>query len=234
MVQIRFLTKRKLKSINQLTMKYISFLVLPFLSLIIVSCNESDPMPPVESYDISRIYSINLDGSGLKLNTTGSDFSLLPDGKMIYINNQKLFSCNSDGSNSVMISPNSLDIYNYQFYLNSTEILFIEYAYPNTSLYVMNLDGSGLTQLNLPNNFKFNTGITFSPDGQKIAYTNNSGLYIINSDGSNQSKIKDSANTFSFFDINFTPDGNNVVYLQDFQNGNAQDLRLYNVNSKQV
>lgn len=213
-------------------MKHIIFLLLPVLSIIMVSCNEPDPMPNVQSYDISRIYSINLDGSGLKLITTGSDFSLLPNGKMIYINNQKLFSCNSDGSNSVLISPNSLDIYGYQFYLNSTEILFIIYADPGASVYVMNTDGSGLTHLNLPNDFGLNFEITFSPDGRKIAYRNSSGLYIINFDGSNKIQIKDTVNTFSFMDINFTPDGNNVVYMEDFANVTAMDLRLYNVNSK--
>ncbi len=209
-------------------MKYISFLILPVLSFIIVSCNEPDPMPPVTGYSIDRIYSINLDGSGLKLITTGSDFSLLPNGKIIYINNSKLYSCNSDGTDDVIISPNSFDVYNYMFYLNSTKILI----YSNASFYSMNLDGSGFSQLNFPSNIKINNYITLSPDGQKLAYANSSGLYIINSDGSNQIQIQDSANTFSFPDINFTPDGNNVVYLQDFRNGNAQDLGLYNVNSK--
>jgi hypothetical protein len=108
-------------------MKYFSFIILPFLSLILFSCynNQPDHSPPAQGYDISRIYSIKSDGSGLKLIAAGSNFSLLPDGKLIYINNQKLYSCNSDGPDSVIISPANLNIYKYQFYLNGTEILFI-------------------------------------------------------------------------------------------------------------
>lgn len=213
-------------------MKSIGLLIILILAIIFTSCNEPDPMPPVENYSIDRIYSINIDGTSLKLITRGTDYSLLPNDKIIYINNYKLHSCNTNGTDSIIVSPDNYDIYNYQFYLNKTKILFIMSDFPSSFIYTINFNGSDFTQLNLPNNIKFNHVITFSPNGQKIAYTNNSGLYIIDSDGLNQRQIKDTTNTSSFFDINFTQDGNKVVYLQDFQNVNAQDLRLYNVISK--
>ena len=210
-------------------MKFISFLILPILSIILSSCSQQDPMPIKNYNSIDRIYSINLDGSNLKLLTTGNYFSLLPNGKIIYRNNQKLYSCNSDGTDSVIITPNNFDIVGYQqYYFNSTTIFIIGY----NSYYSMNLDGSEFSQLNFPSIIKNYYKKILSPDGKKFVYVNPSGIYIVNTDGSNQRQIQDSTNTFTFYEVNFTPNGNNVVYLQSFRNGKGVDMRLYNINSK--
>ena len=215
------------------TMKFLSFLILPILSIIFISCNKGDPQPLsvfITSNSFGGIYSVNLDGSNLKVINHGYDFSLLSNGKIIYIYNKKLYSCNSDGTDSVIISPKNIDINHYQLNSNTTKILFIGYSY--SFYYSMNIDGSGFSQSYYPFIREIYNEITLSPDGQKLAYATPSGIYIVNTDGSNQRQIQDSTNTVTFLDIQFTPDGNNVVYLQDFRNGKAQDLRLYNVNSK--
>ncbi len=216
-------------------MKSITYLFLAVLFLIFASCgllDTGDGMPDYRSFSIDRIYSVNLDGSDLKLIAVGSSFTLLSNGKLIYIKDYKLHSCNLDGTDSVIISPDNYEIFNYQFYLNSSKILFIQYSIKNTSVYSMNVDGSGFSQLNLPSNIKFNGGVTISPDGQKMAYANGTGLYIVNIDGSDQRQIKDTANRSYFYNMSFTPDVNNVVYIQDIQSGVALDLRLYNIQSR--
>lgn len=198
-----------------------------------MSCGILDPEggnPNYEFYHIDRIYSINLDGRDLKMITIGSDYSLLPNGKIIYINNKKLYSCESDGSENIIISPINMEIHNYQIYLNGTKLFFINHYYMNSSYYSMNLDGSEFTQLELPNNLNLSSSIKFSPDGRRIAYVNKSRLFIINSDGSNPILVKDSTNRSYCYNLNFTPDGNNLIYIYDIQYGEALDLRLFNIN----
>ena len=153
---------------------------------------------------------------------------------MIYINDDELYLANSDGSNKKIISNNS-NIYDYQLYLNITRIIFKQFLYPNNSvninLYTMNIDGSDLTELNIPNNINLHNEIIFSPDGSKIVYSNSTGLYFMNSDGSDQKQIKDTTNRSYCYDFNFTPDGENIIYIHDIQYGIALDLRLYNLNN---
>lgn len=213
-------------------MKYIKYFFYPALFLIFASCGLLDSgggMPDWQTYYISRIYSVNLDGSDLKLITLGSNLTLLPNGRLIYLKDYKLHSCNIDGTDSVTISPENVEIFNYQLNLNATKLLLNQFYSP----YLMNLDGTGLTLVNMPSNIKSSYGTGMSPDGKIIAYSNYSvGLLLMNSDGSNQIQIKDTSNRSYFYNINFTPDGNNVVYIQDIQGGVALDLRLYNIQSK--
>lgn len=209
-------------------MKTLSFLFLISLTISFFSCNEQNSTPYSEHY-INKIYSIKLDGSHRKLLTLGSDFSLLNNGKIIYINNYRLYTCNSDGSDSVTISPNNFMINEYHFYLDKTKIIIPQINNSNFSFYTINDDGSGLTQLDLPIDIKLNESITLSPNGQQMVYTNNSGIYIINMDGTNKRQINDTVNTFDFHNIKFTPDGSNVIYLKDFKSGFEVDLRLYNI-----
>ncbi len=209
-------------------MKYLYFLLL-FIPLLISACDQGGGMPNVESYSIQKIYSINLDNTGLKLIANGSNFSLLPDGKFIYINNNKICSCNSDGSDAMVISPPAFNIYDYQLCQNMTKIIFNQYVAPNRIVYEMNLDGSGLTKLTLPDTARLNSGFTFSHNLKMIAFTNREGLYFINADGSNLHLIKDTTNTFSFDNVSFTYDDSNIVYMQDIKGISAEDLRLYNI-----
>jgi Tol biopolymer transport system component len=215
-------------------MKLFYFLFLSILSLLLYSCSK-DGNPNVQSFYINRIYSINIDGGDKKLLAVGNNFSILDNNKMIYINDHKLYLSNSDGSNKEIISDNNFEIYNYQLYLNGTKIMFKQSLYPNNSLkinlYTMNIDGSGLTELNIPNNINLNYGASISPDGSKIVFANSTGLYFMNTTGLDQKQIKDSSNRSYCYDFKFTPDGNNIIYVHDVQYGVALDLRLYNTKS---
>ncbi len=210
-------------------MKVISILIIPLLFMFFASCEE-DPMPPREYYNIDRIYSINLDESNLKLITTGSDFSLLSNNKIIYINAYKLNLCKSDGTNNIILTQGNPQVYSYQIFFNETKVLL------NTE-YLMNIDGSGLTSLNIVDSFKNNYKriyeVAISPNEEKISYANILGLYIINSDGSNLFDLKDTTGQISYGSINFTSDGNKIAYKADIQNGIAIDLRLYDIKRKQ-
>lgn len=214
-------------------MKAAYFILLSFLSLITASCDQTDPMPPREGFSISRIYSINVDGSGLRLISIGNSFILLPNNKLFYLKNSKLYSCNVDGSDSVIISPVNLGVSQYQLISGGKKILFFQYEYPNVISFTMNLDGSGLNQLSKFVNLKANYGVAFSPDAKKIAFTTNAGFYIMNIDGTDQKLIRDTSNRSYCYDMSFAPDGNDLFYIHDIQYGVALDLRLYNIASGQ-
>lgn len=205
------------------------FLSIIMVTLQITSCYK-DGNP--QQYSLARIYSIKIDGSERKQIAIGYNFTLLPDGKIIYVNDLSLYSCNPDGSGKKIISPGgTISAVTYQLYMYKKKILLFQYLNSNTYFYVMNFDGSELTQLNVPSNIDIYRGITFSPDGSKIAFSNTTGLYIMNSDGSDQTQIKDSTNKSYCYNLNFSPDGNNVIYIYDIHDDDGRDLRIYNIKS---
>ena len=130
-----------------------------------------------------------------------------PDGtKIAFISNGNyiftLYVMNADGSNAQLVtellepgepawSPNSDKI---AFSLGSRSTFgsykrFID-------IYVVNVDGSGLTQLTRDSGF--NGSPTWSPDGKQIAFTSNRDsdgkpkIWVMNADGSNQREIPNS------------------------------------------
>jgi hypothetical protein len=202
------------------------------LLLFLVSCGILDSgggNPDYQEYTIYKLYAVNLDGSGIRLLTKGSNFSILPDGRILFLKDNKLYSCNSDGTDSLSLLPNYSSISWYQLVSGGTKIIFEQYP----QYYIINTDGSGLSQFSLPNNLKNNYGYVFSPNMQKIVFTNNTGLYIENIDGSGLKLIKDSTNNSYFNIFKFTPDGKSLIYIQILSNDYSRDLRLYKIDSNQ-
>jgi Tol biopolymer transport system component len=213
-------------------MKYIISLCVGGFLLFFVSCGILDSgggNPDYQQFSINRLYAINLDGTGIKLLTLGYHFSVLHNGRIAYLKDNKLYSCNSDGTDTLNLLPEYSSVYGYQLAFNGTKIIFEQY--PNA--YIMNSDGSGLSQLNLHGNLSITSNLVFSPDGQKIAYANAKGLYIEDRTSSDLYLIRDTTNNSYFTIFNFTPDGKNLIYIQILPNDYARDLRLYKINSKQ-
>lgn len=213
--------------------RYVKYLLLIIYTVSLAFCDTQDPMPPTITHTTYEIYSVNLDGSNLKKITTGNDYSQLPDGKLIYLDNNKIYKCNPDGTDKVLISPSNMSIGFYKYYRGGSKITFPEYTKQGFIPYLINLDGNEVTQLgpyikssNIP---------VISPNGNKVAFTDNSGLYIRNSDGSNQIQIKDTTDGAICEQVDFTPDGNNVIYIYRNNSKFYRDLRLYNtIDSKDM
>jgi len=73
-----------------------------------------------------------------------------------------------------------------------TKIAFVSHRDGNMEIYVMNADGSNLT--NLTNNSAYDYAPCFSPDGTKIAFAseldgNDAEIYVMNADGSNLTRL---------------------------------------------
>jgi Tol biopolymer transport system component len=104
-------------------------------------------------------------------------------------------------------------------------------------LYVINTDGSGLTQLtNTPN---INEGeARWSPDGEKIVFTTferlesggiNKDIFIMNRDGTNITRL--TTDPEQDFDPSWSPDGKQIVFVSDRHESNDGNYEIYVINT---
>lgn len=119
-------------------------------------------------------------------------------------------------------TENRVDYQELTWLPDGKKISFTAYRDKNWDIYVMNSDGSGLTQLTKdPANDSY---ASWSPDGKKMAFGSNmSGkfqIYLANSDGSNPQQITmdtDGENAFP----NLSPNGKNIAFMSK-RDGNWQ------------
>lgn len=84
---------------------------------------------------------------------------------------------------------------------------------PTGRISIVNADGTGLRQVTPepgPNDFAFDEGPTWSPDGARLAFTRNVVLHVINVDGTGMTPLpnEDMAQSASW-----SPDGQRIAYM---------------------
>ncbi len=87
----------------------------------------------------------------------------------------------------------------------------------NSDIYVMNADGSGVTNLttsleDVQSGFS-QSYARWSPDGSMIAYEGDDGLYVINADGSDQRRLADGGTP------TWSPDGSRIAFARGSDQG---------------
>jgi hypothetical protein len=210
-------------------MKKLFFIILPLMLSFFYSCgilqSESDPMPFHQSASVDRIYSVNIDGSNLKLLSLGDNYFPSLTGDTIFIHsNDSIYYANSDGSNKHLLTPGSY----IGCWLSSAGKICMEQK--NTlDNYFINTDGSGLTKVTLPQLMIYSWDL--SPSADKVVYSCNRGLYLTNIDGSNSLLLKDTSNSMLVYSAHFTSDGNSIILVQDNYLIGASSLILYNLKS---
>ena len=152
-----------------------------------------------------------------------------PDGtKIAFISNRNyefaLYVMNADGSNSHRVTD-VLEPGEPAWSPNGSKIAFslgrrgtFGFDKPFADIYVVNVDGSGLTQLT--RNAGLNSSPTWSPDGSKILFTHyrpcrndaEVAIYVMNADGSDTRLLTNNPNSCGQYSSpRWSPDGTKIV-----------------------
>ena len=165
-----------------------------------------------DGVDTRDIYTMNADGSGVtQLTTEGEEHrpAWSPDGSKIAYDsyhpvpsgNFDIYVMNADGSNKTNLTNtpgvgDGVQELDPDWSPDGSKIAFDRSSDSgNTSaIYVMNADGSGVTQLTTAGGYERHPA--WSPDGSKIAYesyqpldSGNFDVYVMNADGSSQTNL---------------------------------------------
>jgi len=112
-------------------------------------------------------------------------------------------------------------------YADGSKIAFVSVRDGNYEIYIMNVDGSG--QTNLTNNSAIDLYPSFSPDGSKIAFESsrdgNDEIYIMNVDGSGQTRLTN--NSAGDYSPSFSPDGSKIAFASNRDGNN--EIYIMNV-----
>lgn len=172
-----------------------------------------------------------------------------PDGtKIAFISNRDylftLYVMNADGSNSRRVgdlsepsepawSPDGNKI---AFSLGRRVTVGMDK--PTANIFVVNVDGSGLTQLT--HDAGLNINPAWSPDGKQIAFTSNrasdskSRIWVMNADGSNQREIpNNNINTSSHYpniSFDWSPDGTKILFTHYRACRDGLEVAIYVMN----
>jgi Tol biopolymer transport system component/serine/threonine protein kinase len=139
---------------------------------------------------IPQLYLVNADGTDLTQLTIMENGACQP-------------SWSPDGSQLVFISP----------CLGRAD--FLETIYNESSLYIINADGSGLKQLTASPGSDFEP--TWSPDGDRIAFTSVRGgfrqIYSLDVESLEVTLLTNTTNSIESSQASWSPDGSRIAYL---------------------
>jgi Tol biopolymer transport system component len=187
-----------------------------------------------------NIFEMNADGSGqVDLTNTKDPVinfepAISPDGtKVIFmrqgltVGEQDLWTIGSNGTGAVNLtnSPNVNET-SAEYSPDGTKIVYVssgptacctpEY---NNDIWVMDADGSNVTQLTKTNFPIQNVSPTWSPDSTKIAFSTledptpaNNGLHVMNADGTGQTPLLNAGNPIPSGALSWSPDGTRIAY----------------------
>ncbi|HOW32041.1 MAG TPA: DUF5050 domain-containing protein [Bacteroidales bacterium] len=149
---------------------------------------------------------------------------IAPDGATIYFSsdrhggNWEIYKADIDGiSNLTRLTNTTSSIQYLALSPDGSKIVFQQDGYgPAAEIFVMNNDGTGLTQLT--NNSVFDGCPNFSPDGSKIVYCGWDGdqypeIFVMDTDGNNKVQLTNVAGAYWQYNPKYNPAGDKI-YLE--------------------
>jgi TolB protein len=182
-----------------------------------------------------KIYTINIDGSGLEQITDNKvgeigwfPYDLSPDGLRFvycteggYWDKDFIWVVNSDGSGEKTILSNMWDPFDPVWSPNGSKVAFSAIARDSSgctsyTVHIVDADGSNLIRIYKP--YTHDTHPLWSPDGSRILFgslqyreDDQEDLWIMDADGSNQRRL-----TYNHcVEPEWSPDGSKIVYMCD-------------------
>jgi len=162
-----------------------------------------------------------------------------PNGKKILFSTNregpwKLYVMDTDGSNQVSLGITTSDDPNdpcrAAWSPRGSRIAFVVTRDRNREIYLANADGSHPSRLAKGNYPRW------SPDGKKIAFSNERNLYVINVDGSNLKKLTDIKEDEEWVDFpSWSRNGTRLFFVQQFQErGEIYSMRIDGSDKKKI
>jgi TolB protein len=166
-----------------------------------------------------------------------------PDGTQIVfvyedpslMNHRDLYMINIDGTGLVQLTDRTANDILPKWAPGGNQILFMSqmfgeqgFGYPDTEIFLINSDGSGLVQLT--EEMGGVIGATWSPNGSQISFIHDQdgqgNLFVMNADGSNVIQL--TKNLGVVRDTKWSPDGSKLVFSAFTSLGDNSDLYVVN------
>lgn len=179
-----------------------------------------------------RIFTMNLDGTGLRQVTTGGILdrwpTWSPDGtRLAYSSvrdgNWDIYVVDADGSNQVRVTTDPQTDIVPDWSPDGERIVFTSTRGDNYNLYTIAPDGTGLASLTATSEWEI--GSVWSPDGSRIAYTrtpsggSDHDVFVMDADGANATRLTSSPGTDLW--PAWSPDGSEIAFMSE-RDGNAE------------
>ena len=178
----------------------------------------------------SEIFIMNADGSNVEQITITSGVensapTWSPDGSQLAFTRFKgsqvfdVFVINADGSNEFNVTQtDSSNDSGPEWSPDGNQLAFTSDRGPegDTEVWLVNPDGSGLTQLTNNDDMMADGQPDWSPDGTQIAFTTNRDdqdfeIYIMNADGTSQTRLTNTAG--QDLQPSWSPDGGQIIFF---------------------
>lgn len=145
----------------------------------------------------------------------GQTHPIVYDGDQGFARN--IYAMTPDGSDTALLfSFGGIEACQYPVWSpDGTKVAFVSDKDGNYEIYVVHLDGSGIT--NLTNHPAFDSRLDWSPDGTRIAFVSDRAegdeIFVMNADGSNVRQLTDQP--WSSYSLAWSPDGKRIAYSRE-------------------